>query len=80
MSRFAPAALVWIMNPTNSRWKKVLVRFLPALAAVTVLGSAGGYEAYKYTHADCCHPGSPCCYPGSPCCAGHAAGHPLAMK
>jgi hypothetical protein len=51
--------------------KTLLARFLPAIAAVTVLGTAGGFAAHKYMHGDCCHPGASCCYPGSPCCAGH---------
>ncbi len=54
-----------------TRLKTLLTRFFPMIAAVTVLGTAGGYEAHRYLQGDCCHPGSPCCYPGSPCCAGH---------
>jgi uncharacterized protein (DUF779 family) len=58
------------MNLTT-RIKATFVKLFPALAAVAVLGSAGGYAAHKYVQGDCCHAGSPCCYPGSPCCAGH---------
>jgi hypothetical protein len=51
-----------------------LSKFLPALAAVAVLGSAGGYEAYHHlSGADCCYPGAPCCHPGAACCAAHKA-------
>jgi uncharacterized protein (DUF779 family) len=61
--------------------KALLVRFLPALAAVAVLGTVGGYSAHEYLTGGCCHAGSPCCYPGSPCCGGHAVpGQRVAMK
>lgn len=49
--------------------------FLPLLAALAVLGSAGGYAAHAYAaDDDCCYEGSPCCHPGAACCvARHAA-------
>jgi hypothetical protein len=54
-----------------ARLKAAFPKLFPALAAVAVLGTAGGYAAHSYLRGDCCHPGSSCCYPGSPCCAGH---------
>ncbi|MDF3068474.1 MAG: hypothetical protein K0R38_4075 [Polyangiaceae bacterium] len=44
--------------------------FLPALAALSVLGMSLGYAAHVYAQEDdCCYEGSPCCHPGAPCCA-----------
>lgn len=45
--------------------------FLPALAALSVLGMGLGYAAHSYAQddEDCCYAGSPCCHPGAPCCA-----------
>lgn len=46
--------------------------FLPALAALSIVGMGAGYAAHAYAQDDdCCQPGAACCYPGSPCCAGH---------
>jgi hypothetical protein len=43
--------------------------FLPALAALAVLGSGLGYATHVYAAADdCCYEGSPCCHPGAACC------------
>jgi hypothetical protein len=71
---------------TTTRLKALLTRFLPALAAVAVLGTVGGFSAHEYMTGGCCHAGSPCCYPGSPCChhaggiAPETPGHRVAMK
>lgn len=47
----------------KSRW------FLPALAALSVFGTAAGYAVHVYAaEEDCCYEGSPCCHPGAPCC------------
>ncbi len=44
--------------------------FVPALAALAVLGTAAGYAAHAYaSDDDCCYEGSPCCGPGAECCA-----------
>jgi len=46
--------------------------FLPALAALSVLGMGVGYAAHSYAQDDdCCQPGAACCHPGAPCCARH---------
>lgn len=52
--------------------------FLPALAALSVFGTAVGYAAHTYAQDDdCCYEGSPCCHPGAPCCvARHNASAP----
>lgn len=43
--------------------------FLPALAALSILGTSVGYAAHVYSQeGDCCYEGSPCCHPGAPCC------------
>lgn len=58
----------------KSRW------YLPALAALSVLGTAGGYAAHVYASAeeDCCAVGAACCKPGAPCCEGRE--HSLAQR
>jgi hypothetical protein len=44
--------------------------FLPAMAALSVLGAGLGYAAHTYAQDDdCCYEGSPCCHPGAACCA-----------
>lgn len=53
-----------VLANMKSRW------FLPALAALAVVGTAGGYAAHVYAaDDDCCYEGSPCCHPGAACCA-----------
>jgi hypothetical protein len=45
-------------------------KLFSAFAAVTVLGTAGGYAAHVYAaEEDCCYPGAACCHPGAACCA-----------
>jgi len=46
---------------------------LPVLAALFVLGTAGGLAAHQYLEDDCCAPGAPCCHPGAACCSHHRA-------
>jgi hypothetical protein len=56
--------------------KALVVKLLPALTAVAILGTVGGYSVHEYMSGGCCHAGMACCHPGSPCCAGHR----VAMK
>jgi len=52
--------------------------FLPAMVALSVVGSGVGYAAHVYAQdEDCCYEGSPCCHPGAPCCV---ARHKAAAK
>ncbi len=53
-----------ILQNVKARFPKLF----SALAAVAVLGTAGGYAAHAYA-GDCCYAGSPCCHPGAACCA-----------
>lgn len=59
-----------VFADVKSRW------FAPALAALAVLGTAGGYAAHVYAAAgdDCCAKGAECCKPGAACCKGHHQG------
>lgn len=58
-----------VFADVKSRW------FLPALAALSVLGTAGGYAAHVYaSDEDCCAAGAACCKPGAPCCEGRDHG------
>lgn len=54
-----------VLANMKSRW------FLPALAALSVMGMGLGYAAHAYAQEDddCCAAGAPCCHPGAPCCA-----------
>lgn len=62
-----------IFSNMKSRW------FLPALAALSVLGTASGYAAHVYaSDDDCCAVGAACCKPGAPCCEGNE--HSLAQR
>jgi len=57
-----------VFKNVKSRW------FLPALAALSVFGTAAGYAVHTYaSEDDCCYEGSPCCHPGAACCNAHHA-------
>jgi hypothetical protein len=60
--------LALVTSMTAFQKLKARVTRGPMLAALFVIGTAGGFAAHRYMEADCCAPGSPCCHPGAACC------------
>ncbi len=56
-----------MLNRLKARFPKLY----PAMTAVVLLGSAGGFAVHeRIASQSCCHPGAACCHPGAACCNG----------